>query len=604
VTSVSILRDRRKGWIRLQRELSKFVEKYEDYENDDILFLVHYNGHGSIRNRKSYWHPTGFAAKRSDPSDPFSDQNGPTIEYDDVRKIFDSVINQELLAACGSEDRTPAEDSFTSRFVNCFRAQLQTDAVFQVGWLFESITDISQKPTPLHVNLNKSPTSICLSSLASSGPEDLAVTTSGLSNDSLAPVALLGVGSPSSATSSKALSTFSNDIDVSDGNTRPTSAQGGPPPDHWNYEVLITVKLHGDIVPDKRGWHMEFPSNQVQGIKTVKVRSIASTKSTLLLVTMPIRCWILLPDNPAYTFIDFVRIDSYFNFPEAGPEPTPSPSPAIGPVGRSDSENSNKAPDHLPHIIAAIKDFFENKHETKEKPGPIRRISSKIGLHSSSSRFESDPRYGYIRHIMQQLVVIRNDSGESHVSYDLHFTEEKKLFERCKKHLIEEVLHSAASNNKNELENTVSAELDQLEREVLELVEVDKKRPKIEPRAPSESGKAKAQPHNKRASVSHISRHEAIPEGAEVTGHPRAKRHTDSALPRTESSLSMKKKVPRTDSMKSQHGVQKSDSRPLLDFLGRKLSRDSARSSTPMQSPMHSPKVSEHLSYPRIQTAA
>ena len=50
--------------------LSKFVEKYEDYENDDVLFLVHYNGHGSIRNRKSYWHPTGFAARRSDASDP------------------------------------------------------------------------------------------------------------------------------------------------------------------------------------------------------------------------------------------------------------------------------------------------------------------------------------------------------------------------------------------------------------------------------------------------------------------------------------------------------------------------------------------------------
>ena len=253
------------------------------------------------------------------------------------------------------------------------------------------------------------------------------------------------------------------------------------------------------------------------------------TKSTLWLVTMPIRCWILLPDNPAYTFIDFVRVDSYLNSPETGPEPTPTPSPAIGPVPRSDSNNSNTAPDlALPHIIAAIKDFFEKKDETEEKPGPIRRISSKIGLHSSSHRFEKDPRYGYIRHIMQQLVVIRNDGGESHVSYDLHFTEEKKLFQRCKKHIINEVLHSA--NNKNELENTVSAELDQLEREVLELVEVDKKRPKIEPKQPladnvKPSGKAQSQ--HKRTSISHISKHEAIPEDAEVKGGPRMKARTD-----------------------------------------------------------------------------
>ena len=127
----------------------------------------------------------------------FSEQNGPTIEFDDVRSIFDTVINQdilfvldcsfasfagvasrskgpgnvkELLAAGGSEDWILAEDSFTSRFVYCFRAQLRTDPVFQVGWLFKSIVDISQKPTPLHVNLSESPTSIYLASLAPPKP--------------------------------------------------------------------------------------------------------------------------------------------------------------------------------------------------------------------------------------------------------------------------------------------------------------------------------------------------------------------------------------------------------------------------------------------------
>lgn len=260
VTSVSILRDRRRGWHRLQRDLSKFVDKYEDYPNDDVLFLIHYNGHGSIRNKKSFWHPTGFAARPSDPSDRASEQNGPTIEYDDVRKIFDSVVSQdilfvldccyagaasrskgpsntkELLAACGSADRTPAANSFTSRFVECFRAQLKTDPVFQVGWLFGSITDISQKPTPLHVNLNKSPTSICLSSLAVPESGALALTTSG--DGTLSPLSLLDANA-SSPGSMKALSTFSDDKSISDG-TRPTSAYPDViPPDHWNYEVCI-----------------------------------------------------------------------------------------------------------------------------------------------------------------------------------------------------------------------------------------------------------------------------------------------------------------------------------------------------------------------------
>jgi hypothetical protein len=393
VTTVSITRDSRTCWNKLQRAISRFVEKYEDDENDEVLLLIHYNGHGSIRNGKSFWHPTGFAARKSDASDPSSRPNGPTIEYDDVHKIFDS-INQdilfildccyagaasntkgpsntkELLAACGSADRTPAAHSFTSRFVSCFREQLKTNTVFQVGWLYHSMINISQKPVPIHVKLNNSSESICLSSLAMPEPETgLAVTTSGLSNDSLSPEAMLGrADNPSSATSSKALSIFSNDNDVSDGNTRQTSLMNES--DQWEYEVLISVKLRADVVPklSSKGWHLSFPMTQIDGKgSTVKVRASMTTKSSLLLVTMPISCWILLPDNPAYMFIDFVKTDSYFNNPQASIEPAPTPAPvstpAIESVHRSDSDKSFEARDHLPHVITAIKDFFDKHHD-------------------------------------------------------------------------------------------------------------------------------------------------------------------------------------------------------------------------------------------------
>jgi hypothetical protein len=486
--------------------------------------------------------------------------------------------------------------------VKCFREQLKTDPVFQVGWLFESITDISQKPTPLHVNLNKSHTSICLSSLAASEPADLAKITNELSNDGLSPGTLLGVDGPSSASSSRALSTFSDDNNVSDEYTSPTSGKGGHPPDHWNYEVLITVKLHGDVVPDKRGWHMDFPPNQVQSIKSVKVRSIVYTKSTLLLVTMPIRCWILLPDNPAYTFIDFVRTDSYLNRPEAGLESIPSlPSPVIAPVERSDSDGSNKTPEHVHHIITAIQDFFENKHEMMEKPSPMRRITSKIGLSSSSLRFEDDPRWGYVRHLMQRVVVTHNEHDESFVSYDLHFREEKKLFERCKKHLIKEVLHNTGTN-KNVLENKLTAELDKLQKDVLGLVEGDIKRPKIEPRVLAERGtlNGKGQTHNRqRSSISNILRHKSISEEKDITvglEKPRTgSEYTISRIPRTDSAFSTKN-FARADSFRFRNiGIE---SRPL-SFLGRRLSRESGRS----QIRAHSPRSVAHLSYPGMATS-
>ena len=600
------------------------MDKYEDCSNDDILFLIHYNGHGSVRNKKSYWHPTGFAARPGDPSDRASEQNGPTIEYDDVRKVFDSVVNQdilfvldccyagaasrskgpsntkELLAACGSSDRTPAANSFTSRFVKCFRAQLKTDPVFQVGWLFGSIAGVSQKPTPLHVNLNNSPTSICLSSLAVARPDDLALTGSG--NDTLFPLSPVDAGDSSSPESTRALSIFSDDKSISD-RTKPTTTHAdATPPVHWNYEVLITVKLLGDILPEKRGWNFEFPSSEVASVSAIKVRSMFSTKSTLLLVTMPVGCWVLLPDNPAYTFIDFVRSDDLLHPRRGLLEPTPEPLPKdIAAASRTDSDKSNKSAEHVPHIIAAIKDFFENagKHEAKEKHGPMHRITSRIGLHSSSSRFENDPRYGYVRHIMQQLVVVRNENDESHVSYDFHFREEKKLFERCKKHLIKEVLHNAGANNKNVLESTLSAELDQLQRDVLELVEVDKKRPKIEPKVSFEPGTlgTKTQTHNRKSIASQISKHGPIAEDGKFT---ETKQRTESGtnlsgIPRTESTTSMKK-LPRTDSINYRH--HGSDLRP---FWIRKPSRDSGRS---FQSPLSSPRATGHLSYPGFTATA
>ena len=42
---------------RLQRAVLTFLEKYEDSPEVETLFIIYYNGHGSIRNKASFWHP-------------------------------------------------------------------------------------------------------------------------------------------------------------------------------------------------------------------------------------------------------------------------------------------------------------------------------------------------------------------------------------------------------------------------------------------------------------------------------------------------------------------------------------------------------------------
>jgi len=146
----------------------------------------------------------------------------------------------------------------------------------------------------------------------------------------------------------------------------------------------------------------------------------------------------------------------------------------------SDSSEENIPQDIIQFIVAATKEYFEKNDKLEEKSRTMRRIASRIGLYSSSSRLENDPRYGFVRHIMQQLVIDRNESGESHISYGVqHLKLGEKLFEGCKRRLLQEVLHYSATSDKNGLENVVTAELDQLARQVLELVKLDEERAKF-----------------------------------------------------------------------------------------------------------------------------
>ena len=92
VISMSILGGKERSSCRLQREPSELVDKHEDYEQDVVLFIVHFNGPRSIGMEMPCWHPTGLAVKPSDASERTSDHNGPTTKYNHVRKVFESVV--------------------------------------------------------------------------------------------------------------------------------------------------------------------------------------------------------------------------------------------------------------------------------------------------------------------------------------------------------------------------------------------------------------------------------------------------------------------------------------------------------------------------------
>jgi hypothetical protein len=163
------------------------------------------------------------------------------------------------------------------------------------------------------------------------------------------------------------------------------------------------------------------------------------------------------------------------------------------PILSEESSYDMQQVDPLPHIIASINDFFDNyadvnRRSSSRPAGRLRLVSQALG--SYRSRFESDPRFAFVRHAMNQLVVVRDEDGKSqgirYLMQPLRPRLDEKIFDQSRQQLIE--LYNNVDLNrkgsKRELARGVSAELDSLENKLLALIEPEQSRWKKEPRKP------------------------------------------------------------------------------------------------------------------------
>ena len=84
----------------------------------------------------------------------------------------------------------------------------------------------------------------------------------------------------------------------------------------------------------------------------------------------------------------------------------------------------SKEADIVRLLVATIVEFFENTKShpyiREKRTGKFSQMATKIGLQAQS---EPDSRLEAIRHIVQKLVLVRNEDGEyTSLSYDLQLT--------------------------------------------------------------------------------------------------------------------------------------------------------------------------------------
>jgi len=115
--------------------------------------------------------------------------------------------------------------------------------------------------------------------------------------------------------------------------------------------VMISLALEEDQRLDLDAWEQWLASFPALA-KFVKVQGVFKSHSTLLLLSLPIMVWDLLPDDPACNFIAFIRSNNLLRKPEtskptgetAAPVKTEEP---VGVTPRPGQDERVATPDHI-----------------------------------------------------------------------------------------------------------------------------------------------------------------------------------------------------------------------------------------------------------------
>ncbi|KAH8171934.1 rhodanese-like domain-containing protein [Sarocladium implicatum] len=313
--------------LELMLRLGQLVK---DHESADTLFIIYYGGHARIDDsRQSTWCATREA-------------DSPWLQWSAIQTLLERSKSDVLIlldCCAGAASATfptgnsitetisasswdaiapdPGRYSFTNALIEVMQewrnrsfsaAMLHAEVLARLkhprpitinGKLFEA------RSTPVHFMMtsNHKAPSIELSKIApaSKAPE---THTSTLNS------------STSRAPHPHVTSLSSNDSPL-EGRS---NGQGLVEPNEGTPHVMISLALEDDQRLDVNSWEQwlgAFPAMA----KYVKVQGVFKSHSTLLLVSMPVMIWDLLPEDHATSFIAFIRSNNLVTRPSPPPLP-------------------------------------------------------------------------------------------------------------------------------------------------------------------------------------------------------------------------------------------------------------------------------------------
>ncbi|KAL7795778.1 hypothetical protein V8C37DRAFT_373404 [Trichoderma ceciliae] len=319
----------------------------KDHESPDTLFIVYYGGHARIDDsRQSTWCAT-------------RDPDSPWLQWSAIQTLLERSRSDVLIlldCCAGAASATfPTGNSITETisasswdaiapdpgrysFTNALIEVLQEwrHRVFSAAMVHAEVLARLKHPRPITINgkhfeARSTPVHFMMTANHKAPSIELSralpVEKRSLSAPTIPQVDAEPIGGPVGGVVAMASAgRAGSPADALLGNPIPSEPTEDTP------HVMISLALEDDQRLDVNAWEQwlnAFPAMA----KYVKIQGVFKSHSTLVLVSMPVMIWDLLPEDPATSFVAFIRSNNI-----AARKPQPPPTTVPVPASRFQSE--------------------------------------------------------------------------------------------------------------------------------------------------------------------------------------------------------------------------------------------------------------------------
>ncbi|GFP59440.1 hypothetical protein TASIC1_0013013600 [Trichoderma asperellum] len=354
-----------------------------DHESPDTLFIVYYGGHARIdESRQSTWCAT------RDPGSPWLQWSAIQTLLErsksDVLILLDCCAGAasatfptgssvtETISASSWDAIAPDPGSYS--FTNALIEVLQEwrHRAFSAAMLHAEVLARLKHPRPITINgkhfeARSTPVHFMMTAnhrapsieLSRAQPvEKRSMSAPTIPHMDVEPMGSHVGGPVGGLSAMESAGRAASPADALTGNHFPSEPTEDTP------HVMISLALEDDQRLDINAWEQwlnAFPAMA----KYVKIQGVFKSHSTLVLVSMPVMVWDLLPEDPATSFIAFIRSNN-IAAQKAQPSPIATPVPASQHQSEASQRRTTFGPDvpepqsFSAHVEKRLEEYYQN----------------------------------------------------------------------------------------------------------------------------------------------------------------------------------------------------------------------------------------------------